>query len=249
MERMCIVVLLIFVCYTKCLAIDFCNMTECKGVSHLGCNNDLTFHSSCMHNCILLNMQIYKDYLVKLHNKYREDVASGALMGLAQASHMPELLWHSKLALIAEYHVKRCLQRLENCMAVTAFPNPAVNYGSSWLNIASLPSYTRSTNSEKLTSQTEQWLHQVYNLAQGDLGVEVYEIKNILNDNNSYVGCAAAEDYDKAADRFVLICYYNHPHEEIRQIYKSGKFEVQQCPHGVSDSYPHLCKTITDIND
>ncbi|EDV96949.1 GH14938 [Drosophila grimshawi] len=226
-------------------------MTECHGLQHLGCENDLTFHSSCMHTHVLVNMQMYRNYLLKIHNKYREDVAAGTIIGLPMASHMPELKWHSKLALIAEYHVKRCLQSMfRYCMAVTNFPDPAVNYGSNLLDTQSLPSYTPSPNSEKLTAQVEQWTHQVYKLAQGHLfGNEVHEIRNILNDENQFVGCAAADYSDRAASRFVLICYYNNRIEAMAPIYKKGTFADKNCPHGISEDYPKLCKMLTDISD
>lgn len=195
-------------------------------------------------------MQVYRDYLLKLHNKYREDVASGEIRGLAKASHMPELIWHFKLALIAEYHVKRCLQSLDYCMAVSTFATPALNYGMNWLDIKSLPKYVPSTNSEKLTVQTEQWMHQVYRLGLNIFDEEeLNEIKNILNDNNSYVGCAAAEDLDREASRFVLICYYNNQREPSSPLYTAGTFSADKCVEGVSEDYPHLCKTLPDKFD
>lgn len=195
-------------------------------------------------------MQIYKDYLLKLHNKYREDVASGVIKGLPEARQMPELIWHFKLALIAEYHVKRCLQELNYCVAVSKFTNPALNYGMNWLDIQAIPNYSRSTNSEKVTVQTEMWMHQVYKLALGQYEEgEVSEIRNILNDHNRYVGCAAAEDFDRKASRFVLVCYYNNQVDPASKLYTEGTFSEDDCAEGVSEDYAHLCKTLPDEFD
>ncbi|EDW19555.1 allergen Tab y 5.0101 [Drosophila mojavensis] len=251
MQRMKkLLVLWLVLCWNECLAIDFCNMTECNGLRHLGCENDLTFHESCLRTRILLNMQIYRDYLLKLHNKYREEVASGDIKGLPAAMHMPELIWHFKLALIAEYHVKRCSQDLNYCLAVSTFTNPALNYGMNWLDIEPIPNYSRSTNSEKLTVQTEVWMHQVYKLALGQNEVgEVSQIKNILNDHNKYVGCAAAEDFNREASRFVLVCYYNSQIDPASDLYTAGTFSEDHCADGVSEDYPHLCKTLPDEFD
>ncbi|XP_034481772.1 allergen Tab y 5.0101 [Drosophila innubila] len=249
MFQLRIVLLLFWLRYV--LAVDFCNMTECKEKPHLGCNNDLTFHRSCMRTHVLVNMQIYEDYLVKIHNKYRNDVASGIIRGLPKAQQMPELLWHSKLALLAEYHVKRCLNMLTNyCVSLTNFTEPGVNYGLNWLNVESNSNYRPRINSNKITLQVDQWMHQVYSLANPTpYDEEVYEIRNILNDRNFFLGCAAAEDYDRRNSRFVLICYYGAKYEWGTPVYQKGTFLPINCPRNRSDNYAHLCKPYKDIED
>lgn len=244
-------ILLLLFSLSQVLAIDFCNMMECKGKPHLGCNNDLTFQRSCLPKRVLVNMQIYEDYLVKIHNKIRNDVASGSIPGLPKAQQMPEMLWHSKLALLAEYHVKRCLLNLSNyCVALTNFTEPAVNYGLNRLNIESIISYRSKINSNKITLQVDQWMNQVYKLAYGaEYMDEIYEIRNILNDRNSFLGCAAAEDYDRKSSRFVLICYYDEKHAWGTPIFQKGNFLSINCPRGRSDNYAHLCKPYKDIED
>ncbi|KAL7733927.1 hypothetical protein ACLKA6_011631 [Drosophila palustris] len=244
------IVLLLFG-LSHALAIDFCNMTECEGKPHLGCNNDLTFHSTCLRRHVLVNMQVYEDYLVQIHNRFRENAASGSIPGLPKAQQMPELLWHSKLALMAEYHVKRCLLMLNNyCVALENFPEPGVNYALNWINLEPTISYRSKVNSNKITLQVDQWMLQAFRLAEAErTGDNVYEIRNILNDRNFYVGCAAAEDYDRRRSRFVLICYYDEKYNWRRPVYQKGTFQPTNCPRNRSDTYAHLCKPYKDLED
>lgn len=208
-----------------------------------------------------MDMDIYKNYLTTMHNRYREEAASGRVEGVSGAVHLHEILWDSKLSLLAEYHVKRCLENLQDyCIALPDFPIPGVNYGFNLIDIRSISDYHSKINSEKIILQTEQWMYQVYSLndsnrtADSNIDVhkhtsdydEVYEIYNILNEKNFYVGCAAAEYFDRDWSQFVLICYYDAPFNFTQPIYETGSFQAEQCPHGPSNSYPHLCKAQTD---
>lgn len=200
-----------------------------------------------------------------MHNRYREEAASGLVDGVSGAVHLHEILWHSKLSLLAEYHVKRCLENLENyCIALPDFPNPGVNYGFNQLDIRSMSDYHSTINSEKILVQTEQWMYQVYRLKEinrtshnntqryfkhtSDYD-EVYEIYNVLNENNFYVGCAAAEYFDRNWSQFILICYYDQPFNFSQPIYETGSFQAELCPHGPSNTYPHLCKAQKDTEE
>ncbi|XP_060655784.1 uncharacterized protein LOC132791025 [Drosophila nasuta] len=242
---------LFFLGLSQVLATDLCSISSCNGTQHLGCNNNLIFHGSCLKKRVLVNMQVYEDYLVKIHNKYRDDVASGDIPGLAKATRMPEMLWHWKLALLAEYHVKRCLRNLSKyCVALTNFTTPAVSYGVSWLNVERMPDYNPKIYSEKITMQVDQWMVQVYKLAHFyGYGENLVEIGNILNERNFFLGCAAGEDYDRRNSRFVLICYYDEQYNSQNPLYKPGPFEASQCPRGRSDNYAHLCKPHKDVED
>lgn len=194
-------------------------------------------------------MEIYKEYLIKMHNKYRNEVASGVIIGVSEAIHMPEMMWHSKLALLAEYHVKRCTESLKGyCTALPSFPNPAVNYGLNELDIRSQPDYRAKILSENILLQTEQWMHQVYKLDDSEHNYDKFPaLINILNENNFYVGCAAAEYYDLNWSRFLLICYYDEILNGTQQIYETGPFDEDLCPLGVSEIYPYLCKPHKDV--
>lgn len=196
-------------------------------------------------------MEIYKNYMVMMHNKYRNQVASGIIIGVSEAVRMPEMLWHSKLALLAEYHVKRCVDSLEDyCMALPGFPQPGVNYGLNELDIRAMPDYNVKTNSENILLQTEQWMHQVYRLDDSDHKFkELPALNNILNERNFYVGCAAAEYYNLSLSRFLLICYYDEAYNGTQQVYETGPFEPEQCPRGVSDRFPYLCKPHKDVEE
>lgn len=210
-------------------------------------------------------MDIYKNYLTKMHNKYREEAASGMVEGVSGAVHLHELLWHSKLSLLAEYHVKRCLGNLmDYCIAMPGFPNPGMNYGFNQIDVRSMPDYYSKINSEKILLQTEQWMHQIYRLGDSNRTSvdnrlkyfkhisdydDVDEIYNILSEKNFYLGCAAAEYFDHNWSQFLLICYYDEPFNFTQPIYETGDFQAELCPHGPSNIYPHLCKAQRDTEE
>ncbi|XP_017843009.1 antigen 5 like allergen Cul n 1 [Drosophila busckii] len=247
-HRQHLLLLLLLLCvFARCCCLELCNLTICLNVPHLGCDNDLTFHGSCRRHRRLVNMQNYQQYLLKIHNKYREQLAAGRVLGVLPARRMPELVWHSGLALLAEYHVKRCLQHLRNyCNALPGLPTPpAVNYGQSLLNLSDVDDYKPCPNSEQITMLAEQWLHRLHLLA---TAADIAELQNIVYDRNSHLGCAAAEDYDRNVSRFVLVCYLEHQYAgSLKRLYRTGNFSASNCALGRSQTYAHLCQTTADI--
>ncbi|XP_068149948.1 tabinhibitin 3 [Drosophila tropicalis] len=239
-HKITVYIVLIIMAGSWCLAIDFCRIESCHGVRHLGCHNSLTFHESCQLHRRMVNMQYFHEYLIRIQNRYRQDVASGAIQGLAPAQHMPELVWDSYLALLAEYHVKRCLKDLTNlCVATTDFDHPVLNYAVDWQP----RQFKEISNVQLMTQLTERWLHQVFDIQTNDPDAAPAEIRNIINDYATYLGCAAGQDYDLRSSRFVLICYYSSGPEWGQELYRRGSFNVTHCSNGKSESYDNLCKT------
>ncbi|SPP76665.1 antigen 5 like allergen Cul n 1 [Drosophila guanche] len=224
-----------------CLAIDFCEVKACQGMTHLGCNNSMKFDQSCMKDRRLVNMEMYRSYLLAMHNTYRQKVASGEISGLPKAQHMPELVWDIYLALVAEYHLKRCLRELNDvCVATDDFPEPAVNYGDDLQSRA----LHLISNMRQVTFLTESWLHEVYQLQSIHTETAPRAIRHIINDRATHMGCAAGQNYDNRNVRFVLICYYDGDAPRKQNLYISGDFNESQCTAGRSQRYANLCGTL-----
>ncbi|XP_022217675.2 venom allergen 3 homolog [Drosophila obscura] len=225
-----------------CLAIDFCEIEACQGMTHLGCNNSMKFDESCLRDRRLVNMEMYRSYLLAMHNMYRQRVASGEISGLPKAQHMPEMVWDIYLALVAEYHLKRCLRELHDlCVATDDFPDPIFNYGD---DLQPRPTHLLS-NMRQVTCLTERWLHEVYLMKGIHAEAAPHAIRNIMNDRAAYMGCAAGQHYDNRNVRFVLICYYDLEPPRHQGLYATGDFNGKRCPSGSrSNRYANLCSTL-----
>ncbi|XP_001353764.3 venom allergen 3 homolog [Drosophila pseudoobscura] len=224
-----------------CLAIDFCGIEACRGMAHLGCNNSMKFDPSCLREHTVVNMEMYRRYLVAMHNMYRQRVAGGEVSGLPRAQHMPEMVWDIYLALVAEYHLKSCLRELHNlCVATDDFSEPAFSYGEDLQ-----PRSERLTsNMRQMTFLTEQWLHEVYLLKSINTESAPKAIRNIITDRAAYMGCAAGQSYDNRQVRFVLICYYDWGPPRHQNLYATGHFNERRCPGGRSSRHTNLCSTV-----
>ncbi|XP_070070901.1 scoloptoxin SSD976 isoform X1 [Drosophila takahashii] len=227
-------------------AIDFCGIQSCQGKQHIGCDNNMMFDDSCLRFHGLVNMLYFREYLLGLHNGYRQEVASNMFVDLPSAQKMPELAWDNYLAVVAEYHLKRCqLELPENsCLATDDFDDPHFNYAEDFYP---RPPF-RQSNVREMTILAEQWLDELYDME--DIATESgeSEIRNIINDRSSYMGCAAGQDYDLWNVHFMLVCYYSAGPSHEGSLYEEGPFNASLCPFGRSDRYPDLCKTLT-LND
>ncbi|XP_020809084.1 uncharacterized protein LOC110184785 [Drosophila serrata] len=226
-----------------CLAIDFCDIPSCGGRTHIGCNNSLIFNvDKCLRFNDLVNMQSFRRYLLTVHNKYRQDVASGRLKRLPSALKMPELVWDDYLALLAEYHLKRCQIELpsNSCVATDDFPNANFNYGEDFF----ARPQRKQSNVRHMTLLTEEWMDEVYDLETIDTDAASDNIANIIADRVTHMGCAAGQDYDLWNVHFALYCYYSSGPPLHDTLYEKGSFNVSLCAHGKSEEYENLCKTL-----
>ncbi|XP_017133859.1 venom allergen 3 isoform X2 [Drosophila elegans] len=204
------------------------------------------FDDSCLRYHSLVNMQFFRQYLLGLHNEYRQEVASSVYADLPPAQKMPELVWDDYLSVVAEYHLKRCQRELPDdlCLATDDFAHPQFNYAEDFYPRPRI----RQSNVREMTTLSEQWMDELFDL--DDISTEnaESEIGNIINDKSSYMGCAAGRDFDLWNIHFVLVCYYSSGPPEKGSLYEEGLFNASLCTHGQSDVYPNLCKTLT-LND
>ncbi|XP_017081032.1 antigen 5 like allergen Cul n 1 [Drosophila eugracilis] len=228
------------------LAIDFCQIKSCQGKNHIGCNNDMMFDHNCLRFHGLVNMAYFREYLLELHNGYRQEVANNSFIDLPPAQKMPELVWDQYLSVVAEYHLKRCQQELpdNSCCATDDFADPHFNFAEDFYPRPVIP----QSNVREMTILAEQWLDELYDMDDIVTDEAESDIRNIINDQSAYMGCAAGQDYDLWNIHFVLICYYSSGPPHTGQLYTAGQFNASLCPHGPSDEYPSLCKTLT-LND
>ncbi|EDV51290.2 venom allergen 3 [Drosophila erecta] len=227
-------------------AIDFCDIKSCHGKRHIGCNNSMMFDESCLRFHGLVNMAYFREYLLGLHNGYRQEVASNLFPDLPPARKMPELVWDNYLSVVAEYHLKRCQMELpaDSCVATDDFAEPHFNYAQDFYPRPVM----RQSNVREMTILAEQWLDELFDLEDISTYNAEGEIRNIINDRSSHMGCAAGQDYDLWNIHFVLVCYYSSGPPVKGKLYEEGQFNASLCPNGHSDEYPGLCKTLT-LND
>lgn len=66
------------------------------------------FSTSCISPVAYKFTNGQKNLLVDLHNRYRNQVASGELPGFSPARRMAKLTWNNQLAYFAELNTKTC---------------------------------------------------------------------------------------------------------------------------------------------
>lgn len=85
---------MVLVTFVASETVDYCNKDLCKNyVKHIACNNDGYFASTCPTERSLVPMTTeLRNLILKLHNSYRCDIATGRVPGYQQASQMIEMV-------------------------------------------------------------------------------------------------------------------------------------------------------------
>ncbi|XP_037886163.1 antigen 5 like allergen Cul n 1-like [Glossina fuscipes] len=159
--------------------------------NHVACQNSGKFHTDCPQDRRLLEMTSeVRELIVDYHNRQRSWVAAGKYGMLKTACRMGTMQWDDELALLAEYNVKRCAVKRDNCLKTLRFPSPGQNIGfSTSLGVRPLK--------ESLEVILKKWYREIEKVHPGIIdsyneNMQTYSLV-IVNDHNVRVGCAASD--------------------------------------------------------
>lgn len=102
-----------------------------------------------------------KSRILDVHNKLRNDVTTGKLIGFSPAVRMGTMTWDDELAAMAALNVKRCVYGHDEC-------HNTINYPMSGQNLAYVKGYGYNTFSrtkvlEEFDTMINDWFLQYKN--------------------------------------------------------------------------------------
>lgn len=194
---------------------------------------------SCPKDTIFFDLKLYTNFIVDLHNKFRNQIAGGKIPNHLSAVRMGTVEWDWDLAYLAGLNVKTCEFDHDQC-------RNTVNYPYSGQNIAR-KSYRNKNFSlrEILEKQIQAWFdeHEFSNMKEINAATNNEEIGHftaMIHENSIRVGCAAVE-FKKLSKTYVITtCNYSHTNILGKKIYRSGK-TASECTTGRNTKYPNLC--------
>lgn len=220
-------------------------------------------HSYCLPpnpTCTLLDTAVTdadKDLVVKLHNEYRQKVATGRETlagGLPTASNMMEMVWDDELAAVAQKHAEQCVFKHDccPCRQVDRFQTGQNIYmGFSW----SMPDDTYWPTMVKAFYDEVSLFKKEYisPFVFGSWG----HFSQVVWATSWRVGCGRAVFKDDKWFKTFLVCNYGPAGNFFKaKMYKEGP-PCSECPSGtccgsscqasgIRSNYEGLCKAINE---
>ncbi|XP_017091526.2 antigen 5 like allergen Cul n 1 [Drosophila bipectinata] len=238
-------VLLVLVSYAG--GENYCARGLCpKGITHIGCNNNEAFGSSCPTNATLIPLtQKDKDSMVQIHNTLRNKWASGQGKIQRKACKMGTMDWDEELARLAELNVKSCQMEHDSCHNTQEF----LQSGQNLFMVGYFGSGDPVTVQDILNEGFNEWTDEDVAVTEEDFnkfpdpveGQEIGHFMVLINEKNVAVGCAIVSFYLDDIEYFLVACNYAVTNILGRRVYSSCPEAGIQCPNGLDAKYTALC--------
>ncbi|XP_075157841.1 venom allergen-1-like [Haematobia irritans] len=224
------------------VATDYCSSSLCNGKTHIACDHNGNFDSTCPSNAAMVNIDSsLKSYILDFHNEKRNLIAGGSVNKHDAACRMGTAQWDDELASLAAFNVRQCKMAHDKCRNTDSFQFAGQNLA--------YKTYGGTPNYQNLLKATmNMWYDEVLNsnmnfinsYPSGGAGIGHFTV--MVNENNIRVGCAAAT-YGKSKMQFLIACNYARTNVAGMPIYTSCDTPASSCTSGKNSKYPNLCST------
>ncbi|KAH8293372.1 hypothetical protein KR044_011138 [Drosophila immigrans] len=234
---------------------DYCATTLCGTETHIACNNDGAWGSSCPSDRALLSLsQADKNVLLARHNTHRNFIAGGGDSKLSAACRMATMQWDDELAYLASLNVRSCKMSHDACRNTDAFQ---------WAgqNLAWIGYFDPLNTTASLLKGVDMWYSEVKDTKQSHIdaypsdynGPAIGHFTVMVADRNTHVGCAVStySVQGQSYKAFLLACNYAATNVIGVKMYNSCSTPASKCTTGVNPSYKFLCSTseVYDVNN
>nr|ABA12137.1 29 kDa salivary antigen 5-related protein SP05 [Phlebotomus argentipes] len=215
---------------------------------HIGCKNSGQFdRKTCPKDAQLMPItEDTKKLFLHIHNRLRDRFARGSMSPFQSAAKMPMLKWNDELAKLAEYNVRTCEFKHDQCRSANICPYAGQNLGQ----MTSYPDYldlnyvikniTREWFLEyKLASQSHT---DMFTTGSGKNGKAIGHFTAFIHEKSDKVGCAISKFVNKYKFKeYLVACNYCYTNMMKEKVYTKGQ-PCSQCQSKKCDSvYKHLC--------
>lgn len=244
---MIIILLLgLYLSLTESVVTDWCEVQDmyCGGAEHIACTpNSFTKDKTCMNIEEITMTTARKNYIVKLHNHYRNIMASGKNIRFPSASAMKKMKWDTELQYLAKIHASYCNFAHDDCHSTPTFPDSGQNlYTTSY-------DYQNTNITQQIEIAIKSWYDE-WKIADYSI-LSAYESYHtdaghfsvMSKDTNAEVGCGmiSYEYYEGKVKWFgyLFTCDYGRTNIFGEKMYKVG-FPCSKC-NSCSTVYTSLC--------
>lgn len=238
---------------------------QCKNVNNTICVTQCNVNDSCQNFEMLEFKDEGRQYLLDLHNYFRNRLAIGEETrgGNSEATNMNVLNWHEELEYKAACYVRWCaLGKTDECTKLKAFKSAGQNvFVFKWK--------TEHINYKDLIWLKQAvftWYDEILNFKKSKIGCytqtglkkQISRFTQLIWATTTHVGCSRAFSTETEADQIVPIkniniaCFYGPKgNVALEKIYKVGD-PASECTTnatvGELSEYPGLCGTPVRIS-
>lgn len=227
--------------------VDYCDSDICAaGKTNIGCGNNGKLSKSCPSNAKTIPMDdAMKALILDTHNKYRSELATGAVKWLPKAAAMPTLTWDDDLAETAQMNTNRCIRGHDACHNTDKYKNSGQNINF----FATSASIDDATVKEQVPKLIGSWWDErhlvnkkmVKTMYDPGKSIMVFHFAVMAADKANKVGCAVGQWQEPDAwEQIYIVCNYSFNDFVGLPIYASGE-PCSGCTKGCNAKYAGLC--------
>lgn len=200
------------------------------------------------------------DQILDLHNTLRNKIASGGEKGFKSASKMSVLVrfqykiknikkilikekiqkWDTELAALAEFNVKQCKIKHDQCRATSQFPYAGQNLGVR----SNTADY--EDKSSVIKNVINAWYDEIKDAKSSNIAKccgpahKIGHFTQVVRDEAVSVGCAISKYADKKWKNLLMACNYSITNMVSQPVYAAGS-PASGCSTGGNGKYTSLC--------
>ncbi|XP_064545659.1 antigen 5 like allergen Cul n 1-like [Drosophila montana] len=235
----------------------FCVQHLCpRGKRHVACEKPpIDINKSCnIQQSQLVNLSDYSNNILKAHNEHRQRLGNGKNMTLPRAARLVVMQWSEELALMANYNVRMCRAKHDDCHNTANYKNSGQNIivfnmtrlvenelmekmYPQLIVIGARTWWSEHTNSSKMMTAADVE-HNPCSVKKPNQHHPFRHFAVMAVENNTHVGCAGLQYVSKEITYFKLTCNYAENYMCGRPIYH---FRAVGCLTGSNTQYKGLC--------
>ncbi|KAH8395610.1 hypothetical protein KR222_003311, partial [Zaprionus bogoriensis] len=225
---------------------EYCDESLCpSGTSHIACNNDGSFSSSCPESATLLDIdQPARDTLLTAHLEVRQKWASGEGDVDSKACRMASISWNSELAKLAELNVKQCVMEHDACHNTAEFKYSGQNLYTTGYKGGTPPNLL-----DILKQAVTDWAKEgryatadyLASYPANYVGPDIGHFTIVANERNVAVGCAASNYVSNGYITFLVACNYATSNFLEQPVFEACSEAASGCQSGTNSQYLALC--------
>ncbi|EDV48031.2 uncharacterized protein LOC6553078 [Drosophila erecta] len=224
---------------------NYCDPSLChKDLQHVACNETTELHDHCSLDAEIIKISPkVQRFLMRRFNELRDSVAKGGFNGLSPASRMGTLKWNPELAYLAEFNVKDCVLRHDECRNTNFTQNAGQTIGYRGIRgkVPELEDILRDIIGVWMRENAGTSVEHIMKYTEPENGSPKYNFVQIVLENAEFVGCAIVQQSRYGWFQTFFTCNYAHAPVEGSPVYESGQQAAQSCKSGVNPKYTHLC--------
>ncbi|KAH8287311.1 hypothetical protein KR054_005669, partial [Drosophila jambulina] len=186
-----------------------------------------------------------KKITVNLHNKLRNQLASGKLTKYKPAKRMATMKWNNELASLAALNVKQCQMSHDACHNTQTFKASGQNLAT----FGSTGDITTTPAATLIRDSVNAWWNEKKDANQSIMakypsnysGPQIGHFTAMAQEKNTHCGCAASYYVKDGWSWFLMACNYATTNWIGQPVYQAGT-KASGCKKGANANYPGLCK-------